>query len=63
MISSTYWPDSCTPLKTAFELVQAVRNLYTQKEEEGPIIVIDRSVGDLLGQMLTCISCTMDSCG
>jgi len=42
MISTAYWPESCTPLTTVFDLIQAVRNLNSQKEEDGSIIIIDR---------------------
>lgn len=44
LIWSSYWPDSCDPIATVFDLIKTVRDWHQQhNEEEGPIVVIDRS--------------------
>ena len=42
IISASYWPDSCAPTKSAFELVNKIRQLRsTTIMSLGPIIVHD----------------------
>lgn len=40
IISSCYWPDSCTPIKSAFDLINKLRSMRTQYSQ-GPIIIHD----------------------
>lgn len=37
LISSTYWPDTCSPIKTTFNLINRIRTL----KPTGPIVVHD----------------------
>ena len=42
IISASYWPDSCAPVKSAFDLINKVRLLRaTPSSSLGPIIVHD----------------------
>ena len=43
----SYWPDSCTPIHTAFDLVYALQERQNSleranKDNVGPIIVMDK---------------------
>ena len=41
VVYSSYWPESCTPLSTAYELIHAVRQ-HHGGVNEGPIVVMDK---------------------
>ena len=41
VISACYWPDGCVPVKSAFDLVNKVRQLRSNTNSMGPIIVHD----------------------
>ncbi|XP_064605042.1 LOW QUALITY PROTEIN: tyrosine-protein phosphatase 99A-like [Liolophura sinensis] len=44
VFSTSYWPESCTPLHMAFEFIRTVRDWYTENDT-GPVTVIDRFGG------------------
>ncbi|CAH1784819.1 unnamed protein product [Owenia fusiformis] len=48
IISSSYWPETCTPLSTTFELVQTVKDWH-KRIGNSPIIVVDRDGGSQTG--------------
>ncbi|KAL5015070.1 hypothetical protein ScPMuIL_009340 [Solemya velum] len=44
IVSSNYWPESCSPIHTVFELIHTVRELHKQNDR-GPVIVVDKFGG------------------
>lgn len=45
-ISSPYWPETCSPIKTSFNLINIIKNLNSNK----PIIVHDLFGGHQAGK-------------
>ncbi|CAF2523110.1 unnamed protein product [Rotaria sp. Silwood2] len=45
LISCTYWPETCSPIKTSFNLINTIRNL----KSNGPIVVHDLFGGHRAG--------------
>ncbi|CAF0768873.1 unnamed protein product, partial [Rotaria sordida] len=41
IVSSTYWPDACSPLKASFNLINTIRKLRMNVKSNGPIVVHD----------------------
>ncbi|CAF3333766.1 unnamed protein product [Rotaria socialis] len=41
IVSSTYWPDACSPLKASFNLINTIRKLRMNIKSNGPIVVHD----------------------
>jgi len=49
IISSTYWPDACSPLKASFNLVNTIRKLRISNKLNSPIVVHDLFGGHRAG--------------
>ncbi|UJR31355.1 hypothetical protein I4U23_018851 [Adineta vaga] len=41
IVSSTYWPDACSPLKASFNLINTIRKLRMNIKSNSPIVVHD----------------------
>ncbi|CAF1307408.1 unnamed protein product [Adineta steineri] len=41
IVSSTYWPDACSPLKASFNLINTIRKLRMNTKSSGSIVVHD----------------------
>ncbi|XP_013380826.1 receptor-type tyrosine-protein phosphatase delta [Lingula anatina] len=48
IISTTAWPESCTPLHTVLEFIDTVDSWH-KEHQNGPIIVIDKEGGSVAG--------------
>jgi receptor-type tyrosine-protein phosphatase gamma len=46
IISSSYWPETCTPIKTSFNLINTIKNLNSNR----PIVVHDHFGGHRAGK-------------
>jgi len=49
IVSSTYWPDACSPLKASFNLINTIRKLRMNIKSNGPIVVHDLFGGHRAG--------------
>ena len=45
-ISNSYWPDTCSPIKTSFNLINTIKNLNSNR----PIVVHDLLGGHRAGE-------------
>lgn len=44
MIFCPNWPECCSPLSAVFDLVRVVQQWFADNQN-GPVVVVDRSVG------------------
>ncbi len=49
IVSSTYWPDACSPLKASFNLINTIRKLRMNTKSNGSIVVHDLFGGHRAG--------------
>ncbi len=49
IISSTYWPDACSPLKASFNLINTIKKLRLNMKSNSPIVVHDLFGGHRAG--------------
>lgn len=49
IVSSTYWPDACSPLKASFNLINTIKKLRVNTKSNGPIVVHDLFGGHRAG--------------
>jgi hypothetical protein len=49
IVSSTYWPDACSPLKASFNLINTIKKLRMNVKSNGPIVVHDLFGGHRAG--------------
>ena len=53
IVSSTYWPDACSPLKASFNLINTIRKLRLSIKSNSPLVVHDLFGGHRAGQLTT----------
>lgn len=50
MIFTSYWPDSCVPLSTTFDIIQTVKTSHQERQQvDAPIVVVDKFGGTEAG--------------
>ncbi len=53
IVSSSYWPDACSPIETSFHLINTIKNLNSPS----PIVVHDHTGGYRAGKFYRSIFC------
>ena len=49
IVSSTYWPDACSPLRASFNLIRTIRKIRMNINSNAPIVVHDLFGGHRAG--------------